>query len=236
MKSVQPPVPSFQKHHLREVEDFARRHYSDPDVKLADVAAFLGVNERTLRRSLRACGRSWREVLKDRRMERAHHLLATESYRIDDVARLSGYRSAPAFAKVFSERFEASPSEFRRGKGGVARAGGPTGAFRRPAQRARAELRGELLPDGRTRAWSAGDAAVEHCRTEEAGERIADRRLLEHGHPGGGVSIEELAHEIASPTRLRDDPDHWRERRRVFDEWVERNNRPPAEGQLEEDW
>jgi AraC-like DNA-binding protein len=210
------PVSEFTaaKYHHAMARDFAERHFTDPDVTIADAAAYAGVHPRTLARSLSACGTSWHPLLHELRVARAKQLLETTRYPIDDVARLSGYSSRSAFARAFGQAAGLKPSEYRRAKKGPARAGGATGAF---AKRKRPVRPG----------MTAGFDAVMAQQTHEAQERVADRHELERGYPG--ASIAEIAAEVTSPRRMREDPAYWREGRREFERWVEENNaRPPA--------
>lgn len=219
-----------QRQHLKLVADYARRHYSDPGVRLKDAAAFLDVNERTLRRSLRACGTSWRMLLLDLRLPRARHLLTRKGYEIRQVARLCGYDSPPAFAAAFQKRHEASPAEFRRGQGGPARAGGPTGAFYRPAEQAAARQQGLPVPQ-RPPKWGRGHTAVFERRVAEAEERHYDRSLVERGRSGPRPSFEELT-DIWDPRRMGDEPEYWRARHEQRSAWMAEmeEKRPEIEG------
>lgn len=216
MPQPPPPEPEFFSRHETLVRDYAQRHFTDPDVSLQEVAIFWDLSERTLRKSLQARGTSWTAILLSLRMERGAQVLASTTYKIEDVARLSGYRSASAFAKAFSKQLRATPHQYRRGQGGPARAGGPTGAFFKPAQRAR----GESVE--RQPSLSAGEKAVMACEIDEAAERLSDQRRLEMAGPG--MSIEDRANAWMSPRRLRDDPEYWRQRRREFDTWTGQND------------
>ena len=216
---VQPPLPEFRKIHLRLVRSYADRHFTDPDARLVDVAIYFDLSERTLRESLRVNNTSWRAELQERRLDRAEVLLKTTTYRIAEVARLSGYESAPAFAKAFRERFRLTPSQFRRGAGGRARAGGPTGASFRAGRRAR----GEHVERRQGTGLTPGERAIAEQRLSETAERIGDMDELE-GRWGRRYEEEEL--EWRSHERTRDRPEFWREKRREFEAWVEENDRP----------
>jgi AraC-like DNA-binding protein len=226
------PSPAQEAHHAAAVH-YARRHFTDPDLTAADAAIFFNISERTQRESLSACGTSWREIVHGLRLERAAELLSTTKFEVWAVARLSGYKSAPALAVAFKQRHRSSPAQFRRGHGGPQRAGGPTGAFYRPTERARAMKAGNESP--RRDGWSAGDRAVLEQRVEEARERIADRRVLAEARTGA-MSIDELTDEMEGPQHLRDDPAGWRRRRAELDAWVETNSREPDEEPMPSDW
>lgn len=203
------------QYHLSLARDFAQRHFTDPKVSIADAAAYAGVHQRTLTRSLGACGTSWRAIVHELRLERAKALLEAEKYPIDDIARLAGYSSRSAFARTVKQATSLTPSEYRRAKKGPARAGGATGAFAKKKRPTRPGI-------------ASGFDAVMGQLTREAQERIDDRHELERGGVGMS-SVEEIAEEVVSPRRMREQPAYWRVRRRVFEEWVEENNRRPVD-------
>jgi AraC-like DNA-binding protein len=216
-----------QQFHRQQADDFASRHFSDPQITADDAAVYAGVSTRTLRESLDACGTTWRAMLGSYRIEYARQLLRTTKYEIWAVARMCGYDSAPAFAAAFKRQAQdnMAPHQFRRAFGGPARAGGPTGAFYRPAKRARALREGEMPPPAtRSRGRSASEDAVLETKMREASERLDDRSLLEFGRPRRGVSIAELSSEIEDPVYLRNRADHWRARKRAFDQWIAEQN------------
>jgi AraC-like DNA-binding protein len=146
MPSYRPPATPSQRRHHNAAVAHAERHFTDPDMKAKDAAILQGISDRVQRESLEACGTNWRAITSDLRMTRAEGLLAETKYEIWVVARMCGYRSAPAFAKAFAQCNGASPAEWRVRKGGPARAGGPTGAFYRPAERAKALKAGKKPP------------------------------------------------------------------------------------------
>lgn len=202
-------IPGYQHRHLGLVEDYAQRHYTDPNVALADAAVFYGLDERTLRRSLAHCGTSWRALLHELRCQRAAELLESTAFKIDYVARLAGYSSTSAFGQRFRKRYSSTPSEYRRGKKGPARAGGVTGAF----------ARGSRRPSSGADGWFAIHSLEQH----EARERVNDRRQLRGDdrleptlHTLFGREVEE---ERDHPRWLREDAAYWkqvaRDRRRA---------------------
>lgn len=223
MPSYRPPATPGQRRHYDAALAHAERHFTDPDMKAQDAAILLGISDRVLRECLSACGTSWREITSDLRMARAEKLLAEAKYEIWAVARLCGYRSAPAFAKAFAERHDSTPTQWRVRKGGPARAGGPTGAFYKPAARAHALKIGEEPPPSRRGSMTPGEHAIRLCEIDEAHARIDDWRIL-HCEWGSGVSISELAEESMRPRHLSDRPvSYWRARSVEFAAWVDEN-------------
>jgi AraC-like DNA-binding protein len=223
MSDYRPPATRAQRNHHDAALAHAERHFTDPDMKAKDAAIMRGISDRVLRESLSACGTSWREITSDLRMARAEKHLAESPYEVSAIARLCGYRSAPAFAQAFAQRHGCSPARWRVRRGGPARAGGPTGGFYKPASRAQALKAGEEPPPSRRASMTSGEHAIQGCEIDEAHARIDDWRIL-HCEWGGGVSIHELAEESMKPRHLSDRPtSYWRERAIEFDAWVEEN-------------
>ena len=192
-------------------------------MKASDAAIIYGISERVLRDSLSACGTSWRAITSELRMACAEKLLVETTYEICVIARLCGYRSAPAFAKAFAQRIGTSPARWRAERGGPTRAGGPTGAFYKPAARAQALKVGAEPPASRRGSLTLGEQAIQSCEIDEAQARIDDWRIL-HCEWGPGVSIQELADESMCPRRLSDRPaSYWRARAVEFGAWVDEN-------------
>ncbi len=70
---------------------------------------------RAFARFRNAMGHSIGEEIERVRLERARSLLQDTDYKIDAVARLSGYQSTPSFCRVFKSRTGKTPSEARQG-------------------------------------------------------------------------------------------------------------------------
>ncbi len=218
MTTAAHPIPGFRFRYRRGAEDFADRHFTDPEVRIEDAAVYLDVDPRTLRDALAHTGGGWREMLRTRRIERGAQLLVTTNYLIADVARLAGYESASAFAKVFREERALSPAQWRRAHKGPGRAGGATGAFARTESPKRPGIHG-------------GWEAVVGVRMDEAFARIGDRRRMAIAAGGRlGTSIAALTDEMEKPRRLRDERAVWQGWTRRFAEWVEQDGSRDGRG------
>jgi AraC family transcriptional regulator, regulatory protein of adaptative response / methylphosphotriester-DNA alkyltransferase methyltransferase len=90
------------------------RHYRQ-QLTLTDVARALSSSPRQLQRAYAQFGdTSFSEDLLARRMAVAAQLLIEQhSIPVADVARLVGYRQAPAFARAFRSRYRLCPADFR---------------------------------------------------------------------------------------------------------------------------
>lgn len=219
---TQPRLPGYQHRLAQQARMFAERHFTDPKVSIEDAAAFIDVHPRTLNKCLTEVGTSWRAILLEHRMKCGAELLETTKFMIEHVARLSGYDSAPAFAGAFRRKYTLTPSEYRRGKKGPARAGGATGAFAKGKTSTRSGVGG-------------GADAVDKQMLHEAQERIEDRNLLEHFNPTRGASISEITDEMFRPNRLRDKPAYWHERHQALADWIDEQERRAAHSRAEDE-
>src|SRR4051794_11424666 len=81
---------------------YTRRHFTDPDLELDDVAAAVGAPRRTVQRCLQECGGvGFRTFLIRLRMELAKQLLADTDLRVREIAARCAYMQAAQFAKTF---------------------------------------------------------------------------------------------------------------------------------------
>ncbi len=97
------------------------------DVRITDVAAFVGLSRSQLFRVFRhAAGVSPREYLNLLRVERAAKLLRATGLSLEKVAFSSGFLSAKRLNAAFRKRYGASPSQYRKTRPPAPeRAGGP---------------------------------------------------------------------------------------------------------------
>jgi AraC-like DNA-binding protein len=83
------------------------------EVKLEEVASWLGQSPRGLQRKLRENGQTLRKIIQQERTNRAAELLRASGTPISEIAVMCGYSSAQSFAKSFRSEFGLSSSEFR---------------------------------------------------------------------------------------------------------------------------
>lgn len=89
------------------VRDVVRLGGARADAQQSDVAATLGMSERTLRRQLAFAGRSFRDVLDEALAEHARRLLADRT--VDDVANELGYAEPSAFRRAWRRWYGGTP-------------------------------------------------------------------------------------------------------------------------------
>ena len=92
------------------------QHLVDPTISVSHVARAVGVSERHLARAFGETGTGVARTILELRLERARRLLAVPgSPPIGEVALRSGFVSHAHFSRVFRERYEMTPAEWRAG-------------------------------------------------------------------------------------------------------------------------
>jgi AraC-like DNA-binding protein len=136
--------------------------FQDPDFTQEEAARLAGMGTRRLRYVLAGNDSNYRIEVDKRRMAHAERLLTETNYLVSAVAELCGYRNTSAFCKRFRETHSGlTPARYRVGIAGrPKRAGGPTGAARRPAERAQARREKVREPSMRRDGWGPGQSAA----------------------------------------------------------------------------
>jgi AraC-like DNA-binding protein len=85
------------------------------DLALRDAAGAANLSQGHLAHALkRETGRTFTELLTERRMERARELLVNSSLRLSEIARSTGFADESYFARRFRQWFGVSPGNYRR--------------------------------------------------------------------------------------------------------------------------
>lgn len=99
---------------LARVMRLIRERLAD-DLSLQHAADAVNLSPSHLAHALkRETGRTFTELLTQRRMDRARELLVNSSLRLADIARATGFADESYFARRFRQRFGVSPGEYRR--------------------------------------------------------------------------------------------------------------------------
>ncbi len=83
-------------------------------VHQAQIAAQLGMSERSLRRALAAEGQPFNAILEESRRAHGFALLVRSDRLFGEIALLLGYSDQTAFSRAFSRWYGASPRELRK--------------------------------------------------------------------------------------------------------------------------
>ncbi len=104
-------TPYAENSSVQKVIDFARQ--KGPSISLPEVAAHVGMSERNLRRHMKSeLGQSWREFIREIRMNKAMELLRKERKSVTETAFEVGFSSSSAFSNAFLEYVGKTPSAF----------------------------------------------------------------------------------------------------------------------------
>ncbi len=99
---------------LRIVFDYIAMHFSDPELRLTNVARSLRISPRYLQRLLATSGTSFTEYVNELRLNQAFKLLSARfEVRVSDVALQAGFSDISHFNRLFRSRFGGTPSDVR---------------------------------------------------------------------------------------------------------------------------
>lgn len=105
---------SFGDRFMERVLACVDLHLSEPDFGVEQLAAEVGMSERTLQRKLKAMADSTpQDVIRSIRLNRARSLLESSSLSISEVAFKVGFQEPTNFSRSFKKQFSSPPSHFR---------------------------------------------------------------------------------------------------------------------------
>jgi AraC-like DNA-binding protein len=163
----------------RRIDAVIANGYDDPAFGMGDVTAALDLSERRVRDVLDDENTSFRAEVLWRRMAKAKWFVVATQYTVSETAFLCGYRCASTFAARFRDATGCTPREFRAKFGGVARAGGTTGCFRSPAERARVARQGGVAPTMTRTHPTPGERAMRDHARQHARRRALIRAFAQ---------------------------------------------------------
>jgi AraC-like DNA-binding protein len=106
-------TPYAEDSGIQRVIDFAQEH--GPAITLPEAAKHAGMSERTLRRHMQAeLGQTWRDFIRELRMNRAMELLRKDRRSITETAFEVGFSSSSAFSSAFLDYVGKSPSAYAK--------------------------------------------------------------------------------------------------------------------------
>lgn len=117
MAPEHPALPAVLKARVR---DYVRRNLSDPDLTLDRIADAMRCSKRYLHHVFQDESQTLDRQIWDARLEHARVRLAgaAPQQTIADICFGSGFRSSAHFCRLFKEKYQASPSDYRRRRGG----------------------------------------------------------------------------------------------------------------------
>ena len=106
-------TPYAENSAIQKVIDFA--HEQGPAITLPEAASHVGMSERTLRRHMKSeLGHSWRDFIRELRMNEAMKLLRTRQKSITQTAFEVGFSSSSAFSSAFQDYVGKTPSAYAK--------------------------------------------------------------------------------------------------------------------------
>ncbi|SIS91889.1 helix-turn-helix transcriptional regulator [Phaeovulum vinaykumarii] len=106
-------IPYAETSAIQRAIDFA--HAQGPSVSLPEVACHVGMSERTFRRRIQSeLGQSWRDFIREFRMNRAMEMLRKERRSVTETAFEVGFSSSSAFSSAFLDYVGRTPSAYAR--------------------------------------------------------------------------------------------------------------------------
>lgn len=110
LTQISDKVPRLQA----DILTYIGANYANPDLKLADVSAHVGLAQDTTSEILKKyCNKNFRQYLNQIRMEEAKRLLKETTLQIAEIGYKVGYNNIQHFNRVFKEYTNESPSSFR---------------------------------------------------------------------------------------------------------------------------
>ncbi|MES1023259.1 AraC family transcriptional regulator [Gloeocapsa sp. BRSZ] len=101
---------------IHQAQTILQQRLDNPP-SLIELARLVGLNDYTLKRGFRRVfGKTVFGYLHDYRMKQAQQLLDSGDFKVEEVARIVGYRDRSAFTKAFCRKFSISPNDYRQAK------------------------------------------------------------------------------------------------------------------------
>jgi AraC-like DNA-binding protein len=99
---------------LQHILDIINNNLLEENLSAQFVAEKLNISTRHLYRKLNEiCDKSLAEMIRDCKLHVAQNLLLNTKLTIDEIAYKSGFANRATFYKVFAEKFNATPKEYR---------------------------------------------------------------------------------------------------------------------------
>lgn len=96
---------------------YIRRNYSDPNLSLTEIAAYVHLSEGYLSTNFkRETGITVKNYLTDVRIDAAKKMIDSGNYHIYEVAEATGYRSSQYFSQAFQKKTGIFAKDYRKGE------------------------------------------------------------------------------------------------------------------------
>ncbi|MDR0543015.1 MAG: helix-turn-helix domain-containing protein [Dysgonamonadaceae bacterium] len=93
----------------------ADKHFTNPDIDMSKLITAIGTNRTYLFEAMKTVtGQTPHDYINVMRLEEGKRLLESTNERIDSIAEMSGYKTSRTFYRLFLERYNISPAEYRK--------------------------------------------------------------------------------------------------------------------------
>ncbi|WP_448548555.1 ATP-binding protein [Thalassotalea fusca] len=107
------PETSADDNFLNKLEQFVAKHYTNPQLEIAEIASHLAMSERQLQRKIRVLlGSTPNHYLKEFRLSKAKEALAMGKP-IGHIALDVGFSSQTYFGRCFKEKYDMTPKQYQ---------------------------------------------------------------------------------------------------------------------------
>lgn len=90
-------------------------HYEEPDLSLAKVAEYVGLNEKYFTNKFtKEAGETFSSYLTGLRIQKAKELLRTTTFKVYEIAEMVGYHNTEHFNRTFKKLNGVSPAQYRK--------------------------------------------------------------------------------------------------------------------------
>lgn len=112
---IQPPKMDKQDYYVNSAIDYIKENYSR-DISLRDASESIGITESYLSRLFRTkTSYSFLEYLRYHRLKKALEIMNNQGVRINEVARMTGFRDMSYFSGIFRKYIGVSPRQYLNG-------------------------------------------------------------------------------------------------------------------------
>ncbi len=112
---IKPPEGDKQDFYVNRTIDFIEQNYTS-DISLSDAAGNIGITESYLSRLFRSkTNYSFLEYLRNLRLKKALELMQDQSLRINEIARMTGFRDMSYFSGQFRKYIGVTPNQYQNG-------------------------------------------------------------------------------------------------------------------------
>lgn len=127
-----PHAVSVIDRRYQDVRNYIMKNLTDTNLSANTIAAACGISPRYLCHIFKAQGRSFSDLVWNRRLEIVKHWLGSPSmrnYLVGELAQMAGYKSSSHFSRAFKASYGCAPTEYRERQRAAAEDGGAPAAM-----------------------------------------------------------------------------------------------------------